>query len=201
MRAWAVLLLFALPAGAQDLPALYAVEGVAANDVLNIRLEPEASAEKIGELAYDAAGVEIVRLSPDGDWGLVNTGEQSGWTSMRYLAAESDLPWHSMENALSCFGTEPFWNLTVPAEDGPLVMERMGEGSMGFGRTVTSPAFGTPPNIGFALQGPAREGFAVIGSAACNDGMSDRDFGLSFDMFLAGPNGPESYRGCCSLAN
>jgi hypothetical protein len=86
-------LLVAMPAAAQDLPALFRVTGVAANDVLNIRAEPSARAAIIGSFRPDAGGIEVVALSADGRWGLVNSGEQAGWSSMRYLMHQGGPGW------------------------------------------------------------------------------------------------------------
>ena len=87
IRALLLLFLLAGPAAAtQDQwPALFDVSGVAPDDVLNIRAAPSASAEIIGTLAPDAAGVEVVRPDSRHGWGLVNTGEGSGWASLAFL--------------------------------------------------------------------------------------------------------------------
>ena len=62
MRALALLLALALPSGAaaKGLPALHDVTGVAADDVLNVRARPDASAPVLGALTPDATGVEVV---------------------------------------------------------------------------------------------------------------------------------------------
>lgn len=58
-----ILWLAAGPAAAQDLPAVYDVAGVAADDVLNVRAEPSAEAPVLRTLAPDAGGIEVVALS------------------------------------------------------------------------------------------------------------------------------------------
>ena len=73
IRILLTLLFLALPAQAQDFPALYAVTGVAADDVLNIRSRPDAGAPIIGALAPDSTGVEV--LGRSGNWALVSAGE------------------------------------------------------------------------------------------------------------------------------
>ena len=42
---------------------------------------------------------------------------------------------------------------------------------------------------------------AVIGRQSCNDGMSDREYGLSMDAVLHDPTGYRHWAGCCSLRN
>lgn len=198
-RACALWLAAAGAAPAQDLPALFRVTGVAADDVLNVRAEPTAGAEKVGALAPSAAGVEVVELGSGGRWGRVNLAEFTGWVAMRYMAHEGGPDWHRLEAPLSCYGTEPFWRLTIAPEADEMMLERMGEEALGFGRRVTSPGFDRPRTVGFSAQGAEREGFGVIRAETCSDGMSDRVMGLSFRMFLAGPEGMESYLGCCTL--
>ena len=45
----------------------------------------------------------------------------------------------------------------------------------------------------------AAESTVVLRAAECSDGMSDRRYGLSADLFLTGEK-PVHYTGCCSLA-
>ena len=53
-------LICASAATAQDFPALYRVTDVAANDVLNIRAQPQASAPVIGSFRPGQRGVEVM---------------------------------------------------------------------------------------------------------------------------------------------
>ncbi|MFD2813860.1 SH3 domain-containing protein [Paracoccus aerius] len=55
------------------LPTLFDVTGVASDDVLNIRAEPNAKAAIIGTLAPDAFRIEVVEERQG--WARVNTGE------------------------------------------------------------------------------------------------------------------------------
>ena len=86
LRVLVICLMLATPAGAETFPALYSVTGVAGDDVLNIRLEPDATAEAVGSLPPDATNIEVVGLSPDGGWGQVIAGEAAGWIKMEFLA-------------------------------------------------------------------------------------------------------------------
>ncbi|WP_137700988.1 COG3650 family protein [Marimonas lutisalis] len=184
-------LLFLLPVSAlaQTYPALHDVTGVAANDVLNIRAEPSGSAGKIGALAHNATNVEVIRTS--GSWGLVTAGERSGWVSMRYLARQPDGD-YALTRTLACYGTEPFWNLSITqgtratftAMGGDPVQIPVGLLQRSANRTDR-----------FVLRGGAMT--AIIARAACSDGMSDREFGLTIDL-LSDARGT-LYSGCCSL--
>jgi hypothetical protein len=91
---------------------------VAANDSLNVRESPEASAAGVGDLQAGDT-VEILRLSDDGKWGRVENYDAVGWVSMRYMALTPDtvgdgtaLP-SGMPRHLVCSEAEPFWELTL----------------------------------------------------------------------------------------
>lgn len=184
----------------QDLPALYTVTGVAADDVLNLRAEPRADAEKVGMLAPDETNVEVVELAAGDHWGRVNSGGASGWVSMQFMVNQGGPDWHAMETPLSCHGTEPFWNLSLVPEPPKMRFERMGEPPVEFDRGATSPVFALPRTVGVKFAAPAHEGFAVIRGEACSDGMSDRLMGLSIQLFLFQGGADEAYSGCCALA-
>ena len=103
-------LCLAAPAGAQSLPAPFQVTGVAQDDALNIRAEPSANAEILGEIdAYDLA-VEVLRLSEDGKWGMVGAGRQ--WLGVDAVLAYDARPNpYAIPRPLTCSGHEPFWSI------------------------------------------------------------------------------------------
>ncbi|WP_375687457.1 SH3 domain-containing protein [Pseudooceanicola sp. LIPI14-2-Ac024] len=187
--------LLATPAAAtQDaFPALYDVTGVAANDVLNLRAAPNAGAPVVGTLAPDATGVEVVELAPGVDWGRVNIGETSGWVSLAYMARRPGQFAGAPPDIARCFGTEPFWGLTA-ANAGYI-----------FSGVDIPPRTLTPTWQGAAAGRADRHGMtfdagtAVITTAACSDGMSDRRFGLAIDLLLTAGDTPLLYSGCCTL--
>ncbi|QDI77515.1 peptide-binding protein [Leisingera aquaemixtae] len=183
----------ALPAAAQEFPALYSVAGVAADDVLNIRSAPSASAEIIGTLAPDQAGVEVVAADGSGTWGLVNSGERSGWAALRYLTRASTEDGLALPRRFSCFGTEPFWILNITQDGAADYATPGGHTRLKAGRVLTSRNHGG--HYLLPLEGGAG---AVIRRSACSDGMSDRTFGLSVDLFQL--DTPDLQSGCCSLA-
>lgn len=111
-------------ADAPDLPALFRVSGVAANDGLNLRASASGSAERLGTLPPDAINVEVVELSANQAWGRVNTGEASGWVSMKFLAAQPGPPWYELRIPLTCYGTEPFWHLRIDPAPSTAILQR-----------------------------------------------------------------------------
>jgi len=180
-------------------PALHDVQGVAPHDALNVRTEPSASSEKIGSLPHDGQGIEVVAQDESGKWGLVNIGEISGWASLRYLAARPVEPGQTFPAITSCYGTEPFWDLTFADDQVEFdqafddvkstseVMSWYGNAAGYFGR--------------YAFVAGDMTG--IVNRASCNDGMSDREFGLQIDLLLGKRKDVDQeyqlFHGCCSI--
>ena len=199
-RGLAILLCLAGSAApAQDsFPALYDVTGVAGDDVLNLRSGPSAGADKVGALSHDARDIEVLRRAEGADWGLVNTGETTGWAALRFLRRQAGQDRGAFPALTRCFGTEPFW--TVTATDQGWRFDRMGEGTDTFAETWRGPAAGRSDRFGLTLSSKAGAATAVIGIAICGDGMSDRSYGYTIDLLRPGQSGPVLYSGCCTLA-
>ncbi len=186
--------LVALPLRADVYPALHDVSGVGADDVLNIREQPDAKSSIIGTLAADASGVEVIAVS--GGWALVNTDEGSGYVALRYLTRSAAADWNALQYPVSCLGTEPFWSLDVdpvagiirfqtPEDEEPLLSPI----------AQTWPALPWAPSVAVALS----DGMVVLAPADCSDGMSDRRYGISADIFLQDGD-RQRLSGCCRIA-
>lgn len=186
------LFLLALPAAAQDLPAFHNVTNVAVNDVLNIRNEPNASAPILDTLPPNAQDIEVVRLSENGRWGLVNVYDRAGWTAMAFLTPQPQTTF--TEQKLTCFGTEPFWSadignrLTYSPMDG-----------QGFDHAITARTRSINRSDRYALTGGGET--AIIERRACSDGMSDAAFGLSINLLLSSSGTHSLLSGCCRLSH
>lgn len=183
---------------AQDLPQLYDVTGVTADDVLNIRAAPDADAPILGTLGHDARGVEVVAANAGGTWGQVNTGEGAGWVSMRFMAARGVvIDNFNLPVGLSCFGTEPFWALD--ADEDALRFHTPEIPARDLALWVAQDS-GVPGDLRRMIRfaGPEGPAVAYIHPADCNDGMSDRAYGLRVAVML----GLDSslLTGCCSLS-
>ncbi|WP_238367563.1 SH3 domain-containing protein [Mesobacterium pallidum] len=196
IRVLALLLLCAAPAAAEVWPQLYDVTGVAADDVLNIRAEPDAGAPILGTLAPDARGVEVI--AEENGWGLVNTGEGAGWTSLRYLALH-DIGPALLAPRLSCGGTEPFWDLDlVPGETAQF--DLFGDKGPVHAASGLQRAYGTPIGMAFTATSGAARMTGMIEARDCSDGMSDRVYGISLGLLVEGAGDNSGhYMGCCSL--
>lgn len=185
-------------------PALYDVAGVAADDVLNLRAEPSAAAQKRGELAPNAVDAEVLRVSEDGRWGLVAMSESTGWAAMRYLQRQPGPDWDQSPTRLACSGTEPFWSAKLDAAKGQVFLDQMDSETLGLWFDWKAEADGRRGVIGMSLLGPARVGFATLTGQSCTDGMSDREYGIALTLFLKGVDGSSAgtsgFSGCCRLA-
>ena len=195
---WAVVLVLPQTLAAQEmLPALFNVTDVVAGDVLNIRTRPSANSPIIGALARNARRIEVVDISEDGRWGRINFDEGTGYVALRFLDPQPGPAWTTMQVPLSCFGTEPFWSFT--AIDGDAVLEVMDSGPVDLVITEVIAAAGRSDVIGVQLSARSSTGFASLQATQCSDGMSDRAFGISMDLFLLQAEGATGYSGCCSL--
>lgn len=192
----ALFILLAGPVAADRWPLLFDVTGVAADDVLNIRAEPDAGAPIVGTFAHDAKGIEVV-LQEDG-WGLVNAGEGPGWTSLRYLAAH-DLGDARLAPRLSCGGTEPFWGLDLrPGETAQF--DFFGDKGPVHTASALREAYGSLVSMAFTATANPGRLTGMIEARDCSDGMSDRVYGISLGLLLEGAGDYSGhYTGCCTL--
>ncbi|MBF9035925.1 SH3 domain-containing protein [Rhodobacterales bacterium HKCCE2091] len=203
MRWLAAFLLLFWPVSAiaqSDLPAIYDVTGVASDDVLNVRVDPDASSGIIGTLAPDATGIEVTGTNADGSWLRLNTGERSGWASARFLQRTGPDWSAGMPAEFTCFGTEPFWSLSNKADGANL-------GGPAFTAIYdapwTAPPFGLQP-VRFAAtwtSGGTLAMSGVIRREQCGDGMSDRDYGLSIVLIRHDTESPTALDGCCAIGS
>lgn len=189
--------MLALPSAAlcQSFPAAYQVTGVAEGDVLNIRTAPSASAEKIGEIGPYGLNIEVLETTPDGTWGKVGVPEGNGWVAMRFLEATAPIDEYLVPRPLSCFGTEPFWSVSLYPRGAEFNSPDTGAVPMSVLDESVSPE-------GYYVrleEGPTLNRTLIVKKQKCSDGMSDREFGFATLMFLQAPDGNETFAGCCSL--
>ncbi|MFN4056975.1 MAG: COG3650 family protein [Roseinatronobacter sp.] len=191
-----VLALIATAAQGADEPRLYAVTGVEAGDALNVRETPSPSAPVIGTLAPGAV-IEVTDRTATRRWGRVNTGEQAGWVSMRFLEAQGrPIDNYNMKVGMRCFGTEPFWSLSYEA--GGVTLSQMDTGDTTLTVEIAQDS-GIPDDQRrmIRLSGPDGPGVAYVAQGECSDGMSDRRYALSIAL-MEGPATP-LLTGCCTL--
>lgn len=196
-RLWLVLLFIPTLATAQsmDLPALYDVTGVSADDTLNVRAGPAVTAQVLDELGPDRDGIEVVGFADDRRWGQINIGEGTGWVSMAYMERQQNQnPVPKTPVPLWCYGTEPFWSVEIGQTDVSFTDPGMDE-----------PALVQPIDY-YASVPHSPRGAIVAGDISgfvsrelCSDGMSDRQYGWRIDFLRSGNGGHFMFSGCCTL--
>jgi uncharacterized membrane protein len=196
-RLWSVLLFAGLSpqpvlADQTQGPTLYDVVGVAAGDVLNVRQSGDATAPIIGALPPDAKAVEVIGIR-DG-WGQVNTGEAAGYVKMSFLAAQPGPGWDALAAPMRCFGTEPFWSVSLtPGTAEARFSAPEGDRDMAIRRSWPGSGLPQPVAVDTDL------GILVMSPQACSDGMSDHAYGIAAALFAHAPDQP-ALHGCCSIA-
>lgn len=194
IRTLLLALLLAATAASADVPAQFSVTGVAADDVLNIRAEPDASSPIVGQLSHIAFNVEVIELAREGSWGLVATPEGNGWVSMRFMARQQ-VPAGTLPRPLSCLGTEPFWRIGLWPRGSEF--ELMGEER----RSLTALTERVAEN-GYLVvleEGPTLNRTLIVQRGGCYDGMSDRRYGFSGMLYTDAPDESFVLSGCCTL--
>ncbi len=193
------LVLATLPASAAPdlrigLPALFDVTGVATNDRLNIRRAPSPQSERIGSYAPDRQGIEVIALSDDGRWGKVVANGENGWVSMRFLQLRKE-SFATFPSHLSCFGTEPFWSMTLTEDSARLT--RMGQAPVNWRIPWwTGSANNAYGSFAISLLSDTDSRLAVLSRQQCSDGMVDADYGWT--LFLV-QRGQTLLTGCCTM--
>ncbi|WP_121061720.1 hypothetical protein [Chachezhania antarctica] len=192
----------AAPAMAQP----HSVQGVKADDVLNIREDIHhtrdvSGSPVVGTIPPDADDVMVTGVSVDiggATWREVAYNGTVGWVNARYLKPTSTML--QAPEALKCSGTEPFWSITIdeagstynsPEQETPLTLDYL-RFVPGLGRTdlwghyLVSPDGITPLTV------------IVRHTEACTDGMSDLNFDYEAILLGLSPDGAPAY-GCCSM--
>lgn len=199
----ALAIVFSAPAAADEIPGLFTLTGVPADDVLNVRQSPRADAPILATIPPGPGKVEVVGLSPDGNWARVNADETAGWVARRYLSkVPGGLPWWQMQSGLRCLGTEPFWGLAISMGSLKALMTTPDAPPVKLTTRAIWPGSAAVPVGGISLEAGDLGVQAVISRAECSDGMSDRVYGLSATLLVSGAAIGRSapLTGCCTLA-
>jgi len=189
---------FASIAWSEALPAHYDVSNVAPDDVLNIRQAPGTAASIIGKLGHKDTDIEVVAFDEAGEWGQVNVGEMSGWVSLRFLTRQPGQIDDKLPTPLVCTGTEPFWTLDIAGGE-TAQLSRPGETPVDVRMLDPVTASNRTDRYAIFGQGGDRVYTFIFHRDACSDGMSDRAYGMSVDLFLTEEKGVSYVTGCCSL--
>ena len=186
-----IFLLWTGLANAFDYPALHSVIGVAAGDLLNVREGPTTSSPVIAALRHTASGIEIIKTTADGKWGLLNVAEGTGWTAMQHLTKTI-----VSDPKSQCFGTEPFWIADFGTDAS---FELAGETAQSYQVVAKTNSTNRTDRFATVAQGTTGQLIATLSAKECSDGMSDRLFGLSAELLVEEAGSWTQYSGCCSL--
>lgn len=181
-----------------DWPGLSDVTGVAADDVLNIRNSPGADREIIGAFHPGDRGIEVLWPDESGVWGQVNSGERTGWVSLRFLTRQSGVADRTVPPITRCFGTEPFWSLVVNGDT--LVKTGPQRAPTFYSISEGINAVGRPDRFALHAEGKKGAVFLRLGKAECSDGMSDRLYAIDADAMFYAPGAFSMHSGCCTIA-
>lgn len=184
-----------------DFPALYDVTGVAANDVLQVRKAASAGADSVATLAPDAKSIEVISLSHDGKWAEVTVDDMPGWASAQFLTAQPGGEWWAGAAPLRCLGTEPFWGIAINMAAKSAVYSALDGVAkpLAIDRTWTH-YYSYPAAATVGIRFADRNAIATLKGEACSDGMSDRNYGISIDLFLTDDEDLDlGWSGCCTL--
>lgn len=172
-----------------DHPGLYRVEGVAADDTLNVRAAPDATSADIGDLLPGAV-VEVTTVDVASGWARILWAEGDGWVSGRFLAPSGDAG--AIPDTLFCLGTEPFWLLDATGDT--LILETPEHSQISEVISTRDVARGS---LGPGFLARSASMTLVAEPAACSDGMSDRTYGWRAFVVEDTDGGAGLFTGCC----
>jgi uncharacterized membrane protein len=174
----------------------YAVTGVAAGDVLNIRQDPSVAATIIGSYAPNATDILVsgVTSSIDGsEWVEVIDAARgkTGFVRAKFLAPSNAAQEPETDYPIACIGTEPFWGIRISGEKAT-INDVDGESTATAGQWML-----TGPNSRsfFVPLAPKGSVSVVDAGAQCSDGMSDNLY--PWHGILITPSG-YAFAGCCA---
>ncbi|MCE8000329.1 MAG: hypothetical protein HEP70_15840 [Rhodobiaceae bacterium] len=176
----------------------YDVTNVTADDQLNVRAAPSATAEKIGALGFDAKGIKATGVSRQigqATWVEIILEGRKGWVNAAFMTQTRNAS-SLFREPLACSGTEPFWALQLDDTKGDF--DSLAEGKSVINFESVRSAHGVP--IIWSLKGttgPAHSPvFALLEETnQCSDGMSDLTYRYSIRIDIE--DGP-FYAGCCN---
>lgn len=194
----ATVLASATPADAFE---TYKVVGVTVGDKLIVREEPQdggtpADWKEVASIPANATKVLGTGRSKEANkqrWSEVAVGDVTGWVNARFLAA-ADAPADLKEATFDCFGTEPFWGVTLGPKEGELTEP---ESKTLLTTENVQPALARLFPLLYRLKNAKGQSLraTVTHQTYCTDGMSDYDY--AFEVLLS--DDETFHQGCCFI--
>lgn len=175
----------------------FQVIDVASNDVLNIRSEPSANSDIIGEIPFDAPLVEVNGISEDGKWSRVNAIEAVGWVRNRYLAPAivELLQGTTLPVGLICQSEEPFDSIHISRADLLYDAYDVSQTELEIISVVQSGA--AWPTTEIVASSDGRNLSLIIEEEVCQSSMTDNSY--PYRSYFQEADDEKRYFGCCTL--
>ncbi len=108
--------------------------------------------------------------------------------------------WGDFQMPASCYGTQPFWGLSGMRQD-VLDLTDMSGKAFRYRFTGSMGTIGHGARHWLVGEEKGRMLHATFRRERCNDGMSDREYGLAIDLYAdTDDDGPLALSGCCTIA-
>lgn len=179
----------------------YKVVGVPAGDKLVVREEPQeggtlADWKEVASIPANATSVLGTGRSKEISkqrWSEVSVGGVTGWVNARFLAV-ADLPPDLKDATFDCFGTEPFWGVTLGPNEGEFSDP---ESKTALTIEQIQPAMARLFPLLYRLKNAKGQSLraTVTHQTYCTDGMSDYDY--AFEVLLS--DDEAFHQGCCFI--
>jgi uncharacterized membrane protein len=184
---------------AQTLPALFSVSGIEEDGILNIHAEPSSFSQAVESYAWDARDIEIVALDDSGEWGQININETTAWVPMKNMEEQFSAGNTLLPRPLVCFGNEPFWTLDLG--NNPFAELGWLDGvTLRFSGLYTISSESRTGRYMMLAENTGRSLHAFVERKSCNDGMSDRAYGLDMNLLIRDGDKTMYFAGCCSIS-
>ena len=178
-------------------PFHFRVVDVASDDVLNIRSEPNANSQIIGEIPFDAELVEVSGVSADGKWSRVNAVEAVGWIRNRYLAPTmvEFLQDTSLPVGLVCQSEEPFSSIQISNDRLVLDTQNGSQSALVIDEVVQSGS--AWPIREISVTDGGRPLTLIVEEETCQSAMVENYF--PYRSYFQDSGDKKRYFGCCTL--
>lgn len=189
---------FTTTAFAQSPPAYYRVTNLADGDHLNVRAQPNADSEDIGDLAAGSSPYEIIETDASGQWGKILWLEGTGWVALRYMEPISveRLAKTQVPVGLTCVGTEPFWTIELKTQQSAVISTPEATLPLSVINAKTSLNQSSFP-VAIELTSANTSATTILRRGSCADGMSEITYGWNASVIMQ-PNF-KLLSGCCVL--
>ena len=176
----------------------YQVADLIDSNHVNVRAEPTADSEDLGDIASGSKPYEIIETDPSGDWGRILWLEATGWVALRFMEpiqveqlAKTEVP-----VGLVCAGTEPFWTFEIQSQQSALLTTSESTQSLSVTNAESSRNYAAFP-AAVELQSDNYSAVSVLRRSQCADGMSEINYSWTVDI-VKQPE-LEVLSGCCFL--